>query len=66
MEVFETAKSFIREIDFQQVILEVMLSFLLFAGALHTDPGLLKTQHFLILIFATLIWKNFGKCLTCS
>lgn len=53
-DVLEAAKSFIREIDFQEVILEVMLSFLLFAGALHTDLGLLKTQRFPILIFATL------------
>jgi CPA1 family monovalent cation:H+ antiporter len=52
-DVLSASKNFIREIDFQQVILEVMLSFLLFAGALHTDLSLLKTQRFPILIFAT-------------
>jgi len=53
-DVLTTAKSFIQEIDFQEVILEILLSFLLFAGALHTDLGALRKERFPILIFATL------------
>ncbi len=41
-------------IDFPQVLLEVMLSFLLFAGALHTDMALMREQKWSILSFATL------------
>lgn len=46
-------ESFIAQIDFRQVLLDVMLSFLLFAGALHTDWSLLKKQRLPILTFAT-------------
>ena len=53
-DVLAAAKNFIGEIDFREVILEVMLSFLLFAGALHTDLSLLRTQRFPILVFATI------------
>ncbi|WP_297792764.1 sodium:proton antiporter [uncultured Eudoraea sp.] len=43
----------ITHIDFRSVLLDVMLSFLLFAGALHTDLQKLKEQKWPILFFAT-------------
>ena len=47
-------KAFINSIDFETVLLEIMLSFLLFAGALHTNFKQLKIQRGPILAFATL------------
>ena len=47
-------KEFIRSIDFETVLLEIMLSFLLFAGALHTNFIQLKIQRWPVLVFATL------------
>ncbi|MEM6264020.1 MAG: sodium:proton antiporter [Bacteroidota bacterium] len=41
-------------LDFSGIVLEVMLSFLLFAGALHTDLGKLAKVKWTILSFATL------------
>ena len=46
-------KLFISQIDFKTVLLDIMLSFLLFAGALHTNFQQLKVQRKPILIFAT-------------
>ncbi len=43
----------ISQIDFKTVLLDVMLSFLLFAGALHTDLDKLKEQRWPVLVFAT-------------
>ncbi|WP_046754874.1 cation:proton antiporter [Kordia jejudonensis] len=47
-------KYIITQIDFKSVLLDVMLSFLLFAGALHTNFEQLKVQRWPVLIFATL------------
>ena len=47
-------KAFIAKIDFETVLLDIMLSFLLFAGALHTNFNQLKVQKWPILAFATL------------
>lgn len=47
-------KELINSIDFKTVLLDVMLSFLLFAGALHTNFQQLKVQRKPILFFATL------------
>ena len=47
-------KAFINSIDFETVLLDIMLSFLLFAGALHTNFQQLKIQRGPILAFATL------------
>ncbi|WP_034062408.1 cation:proton antiporter [Lacinutrix jangbogonensis] len=44
----------ITQIDFKTVLLDVMLSFLLFAGALHTNFEQLKVQRWPVLVFATL------------
>jgi len=45
--------SLVEQIDFHDVLMDVMLSFLLFAGALHTNFDQLKVQRYPILIFAT-------------
>jgi CPA1 family monovalent cation:H+ antiporter len=47
-------RAFISKIDFETVLLDIMLSFLLFAGALHTNFNQLKVQKWPILAFATL------------
>ena len=44
----------ITQIDFSTVLLEILLSFLLFAGALHTNFDQLKVQRGPILAFATI------------
>jgi len=46
--------AFIKQIDFKELLLDHMLSFLLFAGALHTNFQQLKVQRWPILLFATL------------
>ena len=51
--LLEQEKLFISQIDFKTVLLDVMLSFLLFAGALHTNFQQLKVQRKPILAFAT-------------
>jgi CPA1 family monovalent cation:H+ antiporter len=45
---------FINSIDFRALLLDVMLSFLLFAGALHTNFEKLKEYRWPILSFATI------------
>jgi CPA1 family monovalent cation:H+ antiporter len=50
----EMAKELITQVDFKEVLLDIMLSFLLFAGALHTDFGKLREMRWPILLFATL------------
>ena len=54
IDLVEEEKEFILQIDFQTVLLDGMLSFLLFAGALHTSFQQLKVQRKPILAFATL------------
>lgn len=44
----------IQQIDFETVLMDYMLSFLLFAGALHTNFQELKKQRWPIVVFATL------------
>ncbi len=46
------ARELVLEIDFTTVLMNVMLSFLLFAGALHTDVGLLQNEKRSIGLFA--------------
>ncbi len=46
-------KEFIAKIDFSELLLDVMLSFMLFAGALHTNFTQLKIQRKPVLLFAT-------------
>ena len=52
-QVTNFAESFLTHIDFRKVLLDSMLSFLLFAGALHTDWSLLKSMRGPIMLFAT-------------
>ena len=52
--LLEQEKLLITQIDFETVLLDIMLSFLLFAGALHTNFQQLKVQRKPILLFATL------------
>lgn len=52
-ELLAWEKALVREIDFQKLLLEGMLSFLLFAGALHIEFDQLKAQRWPILVFAT-------------
>jgi CPA1 family monovalent cation:H+ antiporter len=47
-------RAFVGSIDFKTVLFDIMLSFLLFAGALHTNFEQLKIQRWPILVFATL------------
>ena len=47
-------KKLISSIDFKSVLLDIMLSFLLFAGALHTNFAQLKKQLKPIIAFATI------------
>jgi len=53
-EVVEFEAELVGQIDFQKVLMEGMLSFLLFAGALHVDFGLLRKQSLPIIMFATI------------
>ena len=52
--ILDKAKILIGSIDFETVLLEVMLSFLLFAGALHTKLDELKKQKWPVFWYATL------------
>jgi len=52
--LLQKERELITQIDFKTVLLDVMLSFLLFAGALHTNFQQLKIQRKPILVFATL------------
>jgi len=52
--ILHAAEALIAEIDFEHILLDVMLGFLLFAGALHTNFDQLKVQRWPVLIFSTL------------
>ena len=52
--LLDAEKYIINQIDFKTVLLDIMLSFLLFAGALHTNFEQLKVQRWPVLVFATL------------
>ena len=51
--LLDFAERLISQIDFKTVLLDVMLGFLLFAGAMHTNFEQLKVQRWPILVFAT-------------
>lgn len=51
--LLDMAEALISEIDFKTVLLDVMLGFLLFAGAIHTNFDQLKVQRWPVLVFAT-------------
>ncbi len=52
--ILDEAKVLIEAIDFETALMDIMLSFLLFAGALHTKLDLLKKQKGPIALFATI------------
>lgn len=52
--ILNLEKEIILSIDFRTLLLDEMLSFLLFAGALHTNFEQLKVQRWPILLFSTL------------
>ncbi len=52
--ILDEAKLLIQSVDFETALLDVMLSFLLFAGALHTKLDALKRQKGPIALFATI------------
>jgi CPA1 family monovalent cation:H+ antiporter len=49
----QMAENIVSQIDFSDVLLEVMLSYLLFAGALHVDLSDLAKQKWIIALMAT-------------
>ncbi len=51
--IYDYLNDLILSIDFHTVLLDVMLGFLLFAGAMHTNFDQLRVQRYPILIFAT-------------
>jgi len=51
--LLEAERFIIGQIDFKTVLLDIMLSFLLFAGALHTNFQQLKVQRWPVLMFST-------------
>ncbi len=51
--ILQTERDFITNINFGSLLLDVMLSFILFAGALHTNFDQLKIQRWPILAFST-------------
>jgi CPA1 family monovalent cation:H+ antiporter len=53
-QILQQQRHFIEQIDFKTVLLDVMLSFLLFAGAMHTNFQQLKVQRRPVFVFATL------------
>lgn len=52
--LLDAEKYIITQIDFKEVLLDIMLSFMLFAGALHTNFEQLRVQRWPVLVFATL------------
>ena len=52
--LLEWERELIGQVDFHKILMDGMLSFLLFAGALHVDFGRLKEHRWPIILFATL------------
>lgn len=52
--IFREATTFIRNIDFYTILLKIMLSFLLFAGAIHIKASSLREERASILTFSTI------------
>ena len=66
------ARNLMEQVQFGELLLDVMLGFLLFAGAMHTNFDQLRVQRWPVLVFATLgilastflvgtlVWLTFG------
>jgi CPA1 family monovalent cation:H+ antiporter len=52
--LYEDLTGIIRQIDFQETVLDGMLAFLLFAGALHVDLAVLRTRAWVVGSMATI------------
>ncbi len=52
--IFNAAEVMMAQIEFDHVLLDILLGFLLFAGAMHTNFDQLRVQRWPILIFSTL------------
>ncbi len=52
--LFKESVELIQGINFSKVLMEIMLSFLLFAGALHVDVQTLAKERWPVIIFATI------------
>ncbi|MEN8694918.1 MAG: cation:proton antiporter [Akkermansiaceae bacterium] len=50
----EAADGFVEQIDFNETVMQVMLSFLLFAGALHVNLSDLRDQKWVVAILASI------------
>lgn len=50
----EAVITMVRSIDFHEILMDAMLSFLLFAGAIHVNAGSLKEERWPIAIMATI------------
>ncbi len=53
-DIIDSATQLIASVDFPKAVLDVMLSFLLFAGALHADVKTLSAERVPIFVFASL------------
>ncbi len=51
--LLDAERYIITHIDFKEVLLDIMLSFLLFAGALHTNFAQLRVQRWPVFVFST-------------
>ncbi len=52
--VYDAAEKMVAQIPFDHVLLDILLGFLLFAGAMHTNFDQLRVQRWPILVFSTL------------
>ncbi|MFT4532847.1 MAG: CPA1 family monovalent cation:H+ antiporter [Saprospiraceae bacterium] len=52
--LYVAAENMVGQIEFDHVLLDILLGFLLFAGAMHTNFDQLKVQRWPILVFSTL------------
>lgn len=52
--LFEGARQAVEGLDFSNILLEIMLSFMLFAGAFHSDTKAMIAEKGIVLVYATL------------
>lgn len=52
--ISEMATNMVLSVDFSRILMEIMLSFLLFAGALHVDVKTLSKERLPVIIFSTI------------
>ena len=52
--IYDAAEKMVAQIEFDHILLDILLGFLLFAGAMHTNFDQLRVQRWPILVFSTL------------